>query len=774
MSEGKRSDDERWSGGQRGARPDWRAGTSSASPRSTGFGDDNVPAEELGGNGAPQSKTGQLRDLAKKTAAEQVEMSGSGASGSVAGRGQALRDGASRSRSQGVKQTVKHKGTMAARNAARNATAGLSEVGIFGYRLAKIVVPAAISTGLALLLIVLVVVFGGAFDQGSITYALSPGAADAIPASYLAAYQAAGAQYNVPWTVLAGIGQVATKQGRTAPSDIADYGKALDRSPYATSSTSVSTTTIPNASTTNTTIHGALGYYQAGYTNCGGDNCTVEPAIGIKDGEGQGPLLLDPIWLSTNAGSSNPQSINDAAMLLAGALSNIRDSILNSDSSDQFSDYQSSATAADALWEAVVTQAPVDLPSGGAAGAIAVGAALNSSASSSGATEGSTGSSTTITASGLSGADSTGSWVNSVLAQCPTQSFPNTVRGTSLSIHQICEDSVKQAATQSAALAVVAAMHNLGLKYSEEPYRNTPGWSDCSSFVSRMYEFAGVGIDPEQAPGTTIAPDAWQHTNAPTTFVISQAAWAIPEARWQVRPGDLLETQNEQHVVMVLADGLIAENSGTGDVSHIDPLWFSSTLYFRIDPSKVGQSPRNTTSFVPGSGAGANVQVSPDAYLAIEYAIEYGGDFPGDSRAGTLVLPSGAADSASSATKTQVTALIHKYWPAKQWDNALRVASCESGLEAGAVGTNTDGTQDIGIFQLNTGGTLQELLTRDGFASSDLNQALDADWNVKMAAVLWSERGWEPWSCAKSMAIVVQNAAGQWVPGPGDSSGAAG
>jgi peptidoglycan DL-endopeptidase CwlO len=40
-------------------------------------------------------------------------------------------------------------------------------------------------------------------------------AAAAIPSAYLAAYQEAGAQYGIPWTVLAGIGEAESGQGRS-------------------------------------------------------------------------------------------------------------------------------------------------------------------------------------------------------------------------------------------------------------------------------------------------------------------------------------------------------------------------------------------------------------------------------------------------------------------------------------------------------------------------------------------------------------------------------
>ena len=40
-------------------------------------------------------------------------------------------------------------------------------------------------------------------------------AAAAIPAAYLADYQKAGTQYGIPWTVLAGIGEIESGQGRS-------------------------------------------------------------------------------------------------------------------------------------------------------------------------------------------------------------------------------------------------------------------------------------------------------------------------------------------------------------------------------------------------------------------------------------------------------------------------------------------------------------------------------------------------------------------------------
>ena len=41
-------------------------------------------------------------------------------------------------------------------------------------------------------------------------------AANSIPANYLHWFQLVGLQYNVPWTVLAGIGKVESDDGQTS------------------------------------------------------------------------------------------------------------------------------------------------------------------------------------------------------------------------------------------------------------------------------------------------------------------------------------------------------------------------------------------------------------------------------------------------------------------------------------------------------------------------------------------------------------------------------
>jgi peptidoglycan DL-endopeptidase CwlO len=60
---------------------------------------------------------------------------------------------------------------------------------------------------------------GSGSDCGTATNAVQPGvsteAADSIPSNYLMWFQRVGLQYNVPWTILAGIGKVESDDGRT-------------------------------------------------------------------------------------------------------------------------------------------------------------------------------------------------------------------------------------------------------------------------------------------------------------------------------------------------------------------------------------------------------------------------------------------------------------------------------------------------------------------------------------------------------------------------------
>lgn len=118
--------------------------------------------------------------------------------------------------------------------------------------------------------------------------------------------------------------------------------------------------------------------------------------------------------------------------------------------------------------------------------------------------------------------------------------------------------------------------------------------------------------------------------------------------------------------------------------------------------------------------------------------------------------PIGAAlpDQGVGVTNVQVYALIQTYFPATEWERANQVSRCESGQRNVISPPNRNGSTDRGVFQLNDGGTLQQLLVEDGYPATRLELALDADWNVRAAARLWSQRGWQPWTCAAKLGYV--------------------
>lgn len=77
---------------------------------------------------------------------------------------------------------------------------------------------------------------------------------------------------------------------------------------------------------------------------------------------------------------------------------------------------------------------------------------------------------------------------------------------------------------------------------------------------------------------------------------------------------------------------------------------------------------------------------------------------------------------------------------AAAWRSALRISWRESRLLPNVVNdTNTDGTHDWGLFQLNDGGTLQ---FAGGAPGTDV---LRPRWNARAAARIVAEVGWAPW-----------------------------
>jgi cell wall-associated NlpC family hydrolase len=155
---------------------------------------------------------------------------------------------------------------------------------------------------------------------------------------------------------------------------------------------------------------------------------------------------------------------------------------------------------------------------------------------------------------------------------CPTSAPSGTLRAGSagIGIAKLCADSVADARTPYAARAIKFALRNLGAPYSQ-PQRMASFRYDCSSFVMRAYDSAGLNVVNGWAPNTT---------------AIRAADWAVKIPHSSRRPGDL-EFPYPGHVAMTLADGYKVHTNRTGDVSHVTDDYTSAYWTVRIDPSRV-------------------------------------------------------------------------------------------------------------------------------------------------------------------------------------------
>lgn len=135
---------------------------------------------------------------------------------------------------------------------------------------------------------------------------------------------------------------------------------------------------------------------------------------------------------------------------------------------------------------------------------------------------------------------------------------------------------------------------------------------------------------------------------------------------------------------------------------------------------------------------------------------------PADGGADNPRADSGQVSAVASTavpSQTRILKLVKRSFPADEVGNAMAVAQCESGQGNLVGSTNTDGTTDFGVFQLNDGGTLQGSLGlinyRFGTKTEAQNAALREEVNVPAAAALWRARGgWGPWVCASKLQIV--------------------
>ena len=97
-----------------------------------------------------------------------------------------------------------------------------------------------------------------------------------------------------------------------------------------------------------------------------------------------------------------------------------------------------------------------------------------------------------------------------------------------------------------------------------------------------------------------------------------------------------------------------------------------------------------------------------------------------------------------SKTQALVALEIKSHFKGSLYKKAIVVAWCESRLDPKAVNKNRNGTVDRGVFQINDGGTMQQL----GITAKE---AFDYNTNIRAAKKLFNDRGWQPWVCSKKI-----------------------
>lgn len=80
-----------------------------------------------------------------------------------------------------------------------------------------------------------------------------------------------------------------------------------------------------------------------------------------------------------------------------------------------------------------------------------------------------------------------------------------------------------------------------------------------------------------------------------------------------------------------------------------------------------------------------------------------------------------------------------QFGPAGQYDNAIRIARCETGDTWNV--TAVSRTDDHGIFQIN------RRWNSEGWRRGA--NIYDPVWNTRIAYYFWQTRGWSDWTCAR-------------------------
>lgn len=119
-----------------------------------------------------------------------------------------------------------------------------------------------------------------------------------------------------------------------------------------------------------------------------------------------------------------------------------------------------------------------------------------------------------------------------------------------------------------------------------------------------------------------------------------------------------------------------------------------------------------------------------------------------------------------SAEVERWRALVAKYFPPSEVDNALMIMSLESGGRNIPSGYNAGGGEDShGLFQINL----------DAHGSRiNRDQVYDPEQNIAYAARLFADQGWQPWSASRTQAFQSFRGTGGTAGGGGTLTSSAG
>lgn len=97
----------------------------------------------------------------------------------------------------------------------------------------------------------------------------------------------------------------------------------------------------------------------------------------------------------------------------------------------------------------------------------------------------------------------------------------------------------------------------------------------------------------------------------------------------------------------------------------------------------------------------------------------------------------------------ELATYICEKWGVVECKTALAVAKAESEMNCNAFNVNTNGSIDLGVFQLNS-----NHLTKGG--EWTLTNMADCHRNVDLAYEMWEAQGWTPWVAYKTGAYIAQ------------------